>query len=47
VRERERWWDVSDVEVSWPRMMGILGSWEVVGIGGETRRAGGEVGCWR
>jgi hypothetical protein len=47
VRERERWWEEVDVEVSWPRMMGILGSWEVVGMGGETRRGGSEVGSWR
>jgi hypothetical protein len=26
VRERERAGEVVDVEVSWPRMMGILGS---------------------
>lgn len=47
VRERERWWWGGIVEVSWPRMMGILGSWKVVGRGGETRGGGSEVRCWR
>ena len=38
MREREMAWEEFNVEVSWPRMMGILGSREVVGRGGETRR---------
>jgi hypothetical protein len=43
VRERERWWGDGIVEVSWPRMIGILGSWEVVGREGEERREEEEV----
>jgi len=38
VREREGWWEEGDEERFWPRIIGILGSWEVVGRGGETRR---------
>jgi len=43
VREREMAWEEFNVEVSWPRMMGILGSREVVGRGGEGKREEGEV----
>lgn len=34
VRERERLWEEFNVEVSWPRMVGIFSSWGVVGRGG-------------